>query len=209
LSQLYSLRTRSVLLRALDFTARVRAGHLCDGSTRLALAPPPSSCCRLYGESLCDSVASRLRPVTLARYIGVRFVEPVSGTISILISAWLRRGNHRSHIGPVHIPEAPFGLALRCEAVSNVPQMAFNDDDVWHDLAPDRAAVKAGPWFQSLFLLCCAYYAVAGQCRCPPERPQRAPSQSRAESDGMVNKAPAAASADGAGAAAGEDDEYK
>ena len=51
---------------------------------------------------------------------------------------------HDCHLGP-HIPEAPFDLALRCEAVSNVPQIQFNDDDVWHDFAPGRAALKPGP----------------------------------------------------------------
>ena len=51
-----------------------------------------------------------------------------------------------------HIPTAPFDVSLRCEAVSNVPQIQFNDDDVWHDVAPDRAALKAGPWFPYLNL---------------------------------------------------------
>ena len=32
----------------------------------------------------------------------------------------------------LHIPKAPFDLALRCETVSSVPQIQFNDDDVWH-----------------------------------------------------------------------------
>ena len=59
---------------------------------------------------------------------------------------------HDRHLGP-HIPEAPFDLALRCEAVSNVPQIQFNDDDVWHDFAPGRAALKAGPWFPHLALI--------------------------------------------------------
>jgi hypothetical protein len=53
---------------------------------------------------------------------------------------------HDDHLGP-HIPEAPFDLAVRCEAVSNVPQIQFNDDDVWHDFVPGRAALKVGPWF--------------------------------------------------------------
>ena len=59
--------------------------------------------------------------------------------------------SHDYHLHP-HIPEAPFDLAVRCEAVSNVPQIQFNDDGVWHDFAPDRAALKAGPWFPFLML---------------------------------------------------------
>jgi hypothetical protein len=59
--------------------------------------------------------------------------------------------DHPGHLRP-HIPEAPFDLAVRCEAVSNVPQIQFNDDDVWHDFAPDRVALKAGPWFPFLTL---------------------------------------------------------
>ena len=38
------------------------------------------------------------------------------------------------------------------EAVSNVPQIQFNDDDVWHDFAPGRVALKAGPWFPHVVL---------------------------------------------------------
>ena len=36
---------------------------------------------------------------------------------------------HRVHLRP-HIPEAPFDLAVRCEAVSNVPKLQFCDDGV-------------------------------------------------------------------------------
>ena len=83
-------------------------------------------------------------------------------------TAWVRLGDGTTNIdtaisqdGQVHhhgfhledhIPEAPFDLAVRCEAVSNVPQIQFNDDDVWHDFAPDRAALKAGPWLPYLML---------------------------------------------------------
>jgi hypothetical protein len=28
-----------------------------------------------------------------------------------------------------------------------VPQIQFNDDGVWHEFAPNGAALKAGPWF--------------------------------------------------------------
>jgi hypothetical protein len=52
----------------------------------------------------------------------------------------------------VHIPETPFDVALRSEAGSNVPQIQFNDDDVWHDFAPGRVALKAGPWFPHVVL---------------------------------------------------------
>ena len=44
---------------------------------------------------------------------------------------------HDSRLRP-HIPEAPFDMAVRCEAVSNVPQIQLNDDGVWHDFAPNR-----------------------------------------------------------------------
>jgi hypothetical protein len=58
---------------------------------------------------------------------------------------------HRDHLG-LHPPEAPLDLARRGEAVSNGPQIHFNDDEVWHDFAPDRDALKAGPWFPYLEL---------------------------------------------------------
>ena len=57
-----------------------------------------------------------------------------------------QRHYHHVHLRP-HIPEAPFDLAVRCEAVSNVPQIQFNDDDVWHDFAPGRVALQPRPWF--------------------------------------------------------------
>jgi hypothetical protein len=50
--------------------------------------------------------------------------------------------SHLSHVGP-YIPKAPFDLALRCEAVSNVPQIQFNDDNVWHNFAPNRVGGSA------------------------------------------------------------------
>jgi hypothetical protein len=106
---------------------------------------------------------------------------------------------HGGHLRP-HIPEAPFDLAVRCEAVSNVPQIQFSDDDVWHDFAPDRAALKAGPWFPFLRL----YGADARLSDHSVHRPRAV------KSAGNINKAPAAAAgaADGAGAAAdGEVDE--
>ena len=101
---------------------------------------------------------------------------------------------HAGHLRP-HIPEAPFDLALRCEAVSNVPQIQFNDDDVWHDFAPGRASLKAGPWSPFLQL----YGAAVRLSDYSVHRPRAV------KSAGNINKAPAAASAsaaaDGAGAA--------
>jgi hypothetical protein len=46
----------------------------------------------------------------------------------------------------------PYDLALRITKDGNVPQIQFNDDAVWHDFAPDMAALKAGPWFPFLQL---------------------------------------------------------
>ena len=99
---------------------------------------------------------------------------------------------HYGHLRP-HIPEAPFDLAVRCEAVSNVPQIQINDDDVWHDFAPGRAALKAGPWFPFLQLA----DATVRLSDHSVHRPRAV------KSAGKINKAPAAAiaAADGAGAA--------
>ena len=109
--------------------------------------------------------------------------------------------SHPFHLGP-HIPEAPFDLAVRCEAVSNVPQIQFNDDDVWHDFAPNRAALKAEPWFPFLMLL----NADVRLSDHSVHRPRAV------KSAGKIHKAPAAAAADGAatdgaGAASDEHDE--
>ena len=64
---------------------------------------------------------------------------------------------HHGHLGP-YIPKTrPFDLALRCEAVSNVPQIQFDDDGAWHDFAPEgegRTSLKAGPLFIFLSLSC-------------------------------------------------------
>jgi hypothetical protein len=59
--------------------------------------------------------------------------------------------SHPNHLGP-HIPEIkPYQLALRMDKESNVPQLQFNEDGVWHDFAPEgEGALKAGPWFSSL-----------------------------------------------------------
>ena len=106
---------------------------------------------------------------------------------------------HPVHLRP-HIPEAPFNLAVRCEAVSNVPQIQFNDNGVWHDFAPGRAALKAGPWFPILWL----YGADVRLSDHSVHRPRAV------KSAGKIHKAPAAVSAgaaDGAGAALVGDDE--
>jgi hypothetical protein len=107
---------------------------------------------------------------------------------------------HPDRFGP-YIPEAPFDLALRCEAVSSVPQFQFNDDDVWHDFAPDRAALKAGPWFPFLWLGSAAIRLSEHSVH----RPRAV------KSAGKIHQAPAAAAAaaaaDGAGAASDEHDE--
>ena len=50
---------------------------------------------------------------------------------------------HRNHLNN-YIPKTlPYDLALRISKDGNVPQVQFNDDAVWHDFTPDRAAVKA------------------------------------------------------------------
>ena len=67
----------------------------------------------------------------------------------------LHSGQHfsRGHDIHPHTPQAPFDLALRCAAVSNMPQIQFNDDGVWHDFAPEgRTALMPGPWFPGLIL---------------------------------------------------------
>ena len=58
-------------------------------------------------------------------------------------------GEDRFHPGHLEdrIPKTlPFDLALRIDKDGNVPQIQFNDDSVWHDFAPDRAAMKTGPY---------------------------------------------------------------
>jgi hypothetical protein len=136
-------------------------------------------------------------------YKSTAYVVLSSGTMVIYpdISEDGQEHFHPSHLGP-HIPKAPFDLAVRCEAVSNVPQIQFNDDDVWHDFAPDRAALKAGLWFPMLVL----GSAAARLSDHSVHRPRAV------KSAGKIHKAPAAATAaaaaDGAGAAEnGEDGE--
>jgi hypothetical protein len=63
-----------------------------------------------------------------------------------------QRHYHQGHLKD-HIPETePYDVALRVTKDGNLPQIQFNDDSVWHDFAPERAALKAGPWFPYLRL---------------------------------------------------------
>jgi hypothetical protein len=114
-----------------------------------------------------------------------------------------RDGQPHIHLGHLqdYIPKTlPYDLALRISKDGNVPQIQFNDDAVWHDFAPDRAALKAGPWFPYLQLYGDAH--LSDHCVHRPKPTKSA---------GKTIKAPAApaaaTSADGAGAAAGKDDE--
>ena len=101
-----------------------------------------------------------------------------------------------------YIPKTlPYDLALRINKDGNVPQIQFNDDDVWHDFAPNRAALKAAPWFPYL-----------GLGRAHVRLIDHSVHRPRAvKSAGKISKAPAAAAsaaaADGAGAASDEHDE--
>jgi hypothetical protein len=117
-----------------------------------------------------------------------------------------RDGQHHTHLDHLkdYIPKTlPYDLALRISKDGNVPQIQFNDDAVWHDFAPDRAAVNAGPWFPFV-LLNSANVRLSDHCVHRPKPTKSA---------GKTIKAPAApaaaASADGAGAgaAAGKDEE--
>ena len=59
---------------------------------------------------------------------------------------------HEDHLKD-YIPKTlPYDLALRITKGGNVPQIQFNNDNVWHNFAPDRVALKAGPWFPFLGL---------------------------------------------------------
>ena len=58
-----------------------------------------------------------------------------------------RDGEHHTHWDHLkdYIPKTlPYDVALRITKDGNVPQIQFNDDAVWHDFAPGRAAVKQG-----------------------------------------------------------------
>ena len=59
---------------------------------------------------------------------------------------------HQRHVKD-YIPKTlPYDVALRINKDGNVPQIQFNDDGVWHDFAPDRVGLDAGPWFRYLEL---------------------------------------------------------
>jgi hypothetical protein len=97
-----------------------------------------------------------------------------------------RDGERHTHHGHLkdYIPKTlPYHLALRINKDGNVPRIQFNDDAVWHDFAPDRAAVKAGPWFPFL-LLCDANDRLSDHCVHRPKPTKSA---------GKTSKAPAAA----------------
>ena len=53
---------------------------------------------------------------------------------------------HDDHLKD-NIPNIPNDVALRINKDGNVPQIQFNDDDVWHNFVPGGVALKAGPWF--------------------------------------------------------------
>jgi hypothetical protein len=73
--------------------------------------------------------------------------------------------DHLNQLLP-HIPEIkPYQLALRIEKESNVLQLQFNDDGVWHDFVPEgKGALKAGPWFPYLVLDEGGYIAEGKAC---------------------------------------------
>ena len=75
---------------------------------------------------------------------------------------------------------------------------------MWHDFAPDRAAVKAGPWFP--FLQLYGDDRLSDHCVHRPKPTKSAGKTSKAPA-APAAAAAAAASADGAGAAAGKDEE--
>ena len=103
---------------------------------------------------------------------------------------------HHDHLKD-YIPKTlPYDVALRISKDGNVPQIQFNDDAVWHDFAPDRAAVKAGPWFP--FLQLYAGDRLSDHCVHRPKPTKSAGKTSKAPSTPVA----AAAPADGAGAGA-------
>jgi hypothetical protein len=111
--------------------------------------------------------------------------------------------DHWGHLKDYTPKTLPYDVALRINKDGNVPQIQFNDDAVWHNFAPDRVALKAGPWFPYLELFN-ARDRLSDHCVHRP-RPTK--------SAGKTSKAPAAASSaaaaasDGAGAGACKVDE--
>ena len=58
------------------------------------------------------------------------------------ISSDGQRHYHPDHLRDFIPKTVRFDVALRCETISNVPQIQFNEDGVWHDLGTQRMAVK-------------------------------------------------------------------
>ena len=63
------------------------------------------------------------------------------------------RTYHNDHLED-YIPKTlPYDLALRINKDGNMPQLRFNEDGEWHNLAPEGGTgMKAGPWFSYLYL---------------------------------------------------------
>ena len=59
---------------------------------------------------------------------------------------------HDRHLKELLPKTKPYDVALCINRDGNLPQIQFNDDGVWHDFAPDRVGLKAGPWFPYLML---------------------------------------------------------
>ena len=70
--------------------------------------------------------------------------------------------HHHAHLGPLIPKSKPFDVALRCDPDGHVPQIQFNENDVWHDFSPEegRGALKAGPWF--LCVMTCGDDRISG-----------------------------------------------
>ena len=103
-----------------------------------------------------------------------------------------------------HIPETlPYDVALRINKDGSLPQIQFNDDNVWHDFAPEGGtALKAGPWFP---YLCLYEDDLLSDHRV--DRP-RATKSAGMKCKPASDPAPAPAG-DGAGAAAADGDDCK
>jgi hypothetical protein len=102
--------------------------------------------------------------------------EPLMGNTAGGSTAWVHLGggttcifsglsldgqehSHSSRLARYLPNELPFDLALHCDPESNVPQVQFNEDGIWHDFAPQgrKTALKSGPWFP---------YLVLNECDC-------------------------------------------
>ena len=129
-------------------------------------------------------------------------VDLCNGT-TVILSDISQDGEDHYH--PRHLKDyipktLPYDVALRTSKDGTVPQIQFNDDAVWHDFAPDSAALEAGPWFPCVYLF--PDGRLSDFCVHRPKPTKSA---------GKTSKAPAAASSaaaasDGAGAAASSND---